>query len=98
MNLLILSSSTGGGHEMRANALKSWWTEEKGQARILRPLENGFKLYRWGTSLYNTIQKNLPLFHYLYFYFLEYASLHRGPRRIIGSKSLLNDAKTAHPG
>ena len=97
MNLLILSSSTGGGHEMRANALKSWWTEEKGQARILRPLENGFKLYRWGTSLYNTIQKNLPLFHYLYFYFLEYASLHRGPRRIIGSKSLLNDAKNFSP-
>ena len=62
MNLLILSSSTGGGHEMRANALKSWWTEEKGQARILRPLENGFKLYRWGTSLYNTIQKIFPFF------------------------------------
>ena len=58
----------------------------KGKARILRPLENGFKLYRLGTSLYNAIQKNLPLFHYLYFYFLEYASLHRGARRIIGSK------------
>ena len=97
MNLLILSSSTGGGHEMRANALKSWWGEEKGKARILRPLENGFKLYRLGTSLYNAIQKNLPLFHYLYFYFLEYASLHRGPRRIFGSQRLLGEVRDFSP-
>jgi processive 1,2-diacylglycerol beta-glucosyltransferase len=97
MNLLILSSSTGGGHEMRANALKSWWTEGKGEARILRPLEDGFKLYRWGSSFYNLIQRNFPLFHYLYFYFLEYASLHRGPRRIIGSKKFLRDAKDFSP-
>ena len=41
--------------------------------------------------------KKSSLFHYLYFYFLEYASLHRGPRRIIGSKSLLNDAKNFSP-
>ena len=97
MNLLILSSSTGGGHEMRANALKSWWTEGKGTVRILRPLESGFKFYRWGSSFYNLIQKNLPLFHYLYFYFLEYASLHRGPRRIIGAKNLLNKVKDFSP-
>ena len=97
MKLLILSSSTGGGHEMRANALKSWWTEGKGEARILRPLEDGFKLYRWGSSFYNLIQKNLPLFHYLYFYFLEYASLHRGPRRILGSKKLLSEVKDFSP-
>ncbi|MDC0156627.1 UDP-N-acetylglucosamine--LPS N-acetylglucosamine transferase [Verrucomicrobia bacterium] len=85
MKLLILSSSTGGGHDMRANALRSWWTEGRGEARIMHPLENGFALYRLGSGLYNFIQRKLPLFHYLYFYFLEYASMHRGTRRIISS-------------
>ena len=46
---------------MRANALKSWWSEGKGVARIMHPLENGFALYRWGSGLYNFIQRKLPL-------------------------------------
>ena len=70
---------------MRANALSSWWSEGRGEARIMHPLENGFALYRLGSGLYNFIQRKLPLFHYLYFYFLEYASMHRGTRRIISS-------------
>tara|TARA_Y100001934_G_scaffold71556_1_gene89016 strand:- start:4825 stop:5931 length:1107 start_codon:yes stop_codon:yes gene_type:complete len=83
MNLLILSSSTGGGHDMRAAALSAWWSESGGETRTLRPLENGFPLYRWGSAFYNLIQRKLPLFHYLYFHFLEWASLHRGHRRIL---------------
>ena len=97
MNLLILSSSTGGGHDMRANALKSWWTEGKGEARIMHPLENGFALYRWGSGLYNFIQKKLPLFHYFYFHFLEYASIHRGARRIIASGKFSSEVREFSP-
>ena len=97
MNLLILSSSTGGGHDMRANALKSWWTEGKGEARIMHPLESGFVLYRWGSGLYNFIQRKLPLFHYLYFYFLEYASIHRGARRIIASGRFSREVRDFDP-
>ena len=98
MNLLILSSSTGGGHDMRANALKSWWSEGNGEARIMHPLENGFALYRWGSGLYNFIQRKLPLFHYLYFHFLEYASIHRGARRIIASGEFSREVREFSPG
>ena len=97
MKLLILSSSTGGGHEMRANALKSWWEEEGGKARIIRPLEDGFIFYRWGSNFYNLIQKKLPLFHYAYFHFLEHASLHRGSRRIFSPHSFTKEVKDFSP-
>jgi processive 1,2-diacylglycerol beta-glucosyltransferase len=97
MNLLILSSSTGGGHDMRANALKSWWAEGKGEAHVMHPLENGFTLYRWGSGFYNFIQRKLPLFHYLYFYFLEYASIHRGARRIIASGNFSRQVRGFDP-
>lgn len=97
MNLLILSSSTGGGHDMRANALKSWWTDGQREARILHPLENGFALYRFGSGLYNFIQKKLPVFHYVYFHFLEYASMHRGARRIIASKKFSSEVREFDP-
>lgn len=97
MKLLILSSSTGGGHDMRANALMSSWTEGRGEARIMHPLENGFALYRLGSGLYNFIQRKVPLFHYLYFYFLEYASIHRGPGRIISSAKFSKEVSVFSP-
>ena len=72
MKLLILSASTGGGHDMRAFALQSWWEKEEGrQAVVTRPLESGSIFYRFGTELYNVIQKKAPWLHTFYFSFLE---------------------------
>ena len=70
MNLLILSSSTGGGHDMRAFALKEWWTSKGYDAEVFHPLEQTSSLYRFGTNLYNFIQKRVPWCHSLYFKFL----------------------------
>ena len=91
MNLLILSSSTGGGHNMRAYALKYWWEKQGGRAKVSHPLESSFALYRMGSNFYNLIQKYFPAFHYFYFNFLEIASLHRNKSLILGKKSWFDE-------
>ena len=48
MKLLIMSSSTGGGHDMRANALAELWSQEGGAVRICRPMEDGTFVYGLG--------------------------------------------------
>jgi processive 1,2-diacylglycerol beta-glucosyltransferase len=85
MNLLILSSSTGGGHNMRAYALKDWWKANGGTAMVSQPLESTFKLYKYGSDFYNFIQRRCPRFHLFYFFFLEFANLHRKKEMICGS-------------
>ena len=76
MKVLILTSSTGGGHDMRANSLKAWSQTEAGIAANLdvsihQTLESTHTLYRFGVNLYNFIQKTYPLAHHLYFQYLE---------------------------
>ena len=86
MKLLVLSASTGGGHDMRAYALLDWWMGQGGDGEVYHPLENTFWGYQAGCQLYNIIQKKFPFLHYGYFHFLEYASMHRSSSRIIGAK------------
>ena len=71
MSILVLSSKTGGGHEMRANALLHFGDLLSTKTYIYRPLENGSNFYNFGTNLYNFIQKTYPGAHALYFKFLE---------------------------
>ncbi len=97
MNLLILSSSTGGGHNMRANALKYWWEKEGGSALVSLPLENSSPLYRMGSNFYNSIQKYYPALHFLYFNFLELASLHRNKKLILGTRDWLKSLSGFKP-
>ena len=93
MKILVLTSSTGGGHDARARALQLWAGSEEAkeagleaEVRIERPLEDGSRFYGFGTWLYNGIQKTWPRLHNVYFPFLERASLHRRPGRILGAK------------
>ena len=93
MKILVLTSSTGGGHDARANALQLWAESEEAkevgldaEIRIERPLEDGSRLYRFGTWLYNAIQKTCPRLHNVYFPFLEKANLHRRAENILGAK------------
>jgi processive 1,2-diacylglycerol beta-glucosyltransferase len=97
MKLLILSASTGGGHDMRAFALKDWWMEKGFEAEVFHPLENTFAGYRLGCQLYNLIQKKLPILHYAYFHFLESASIHRDSKKIIGSQKYVQKISTYCP-
>lgn len=89
MKILILTSSTGGGHDMRATSLMDWTQHLSArglglEARIYHPLERGHGLYRFGVGLYNTIQKVQPVLHHVYFNYLEVASMFRLKDRILG--------------
>ena len=70
LKILVLTSSTGGGHDSRALALRLWAESDEAKSagleaevRIERPLENGSRLYGFGTWLYNAIQKTCPALH-----------------------------------
>ncbi len=71
---------------MRAFALKHWWKELGLVAEVYHPLESASALYRFGTELYNFIQKKAPWAHQYYFWFLEHANLHRGTKTLIGKR------------
>ena len=96
-NLLILSSSTGGGHNMRANALKQWWEDYGGNAIVTQPLETTSNLYKFGSNFYNFIQRFYPALHLFYFHFLEIASFHRNKKNIIGAGPWLKEIKDFNP-
>jgi processive 1,2-diacylglycerol beta-glucosyltransferase len=97
-SILIVTASTGGGHDMRANALSRWvecltdWN-----AKIYRPLEQGHGLYRLGVDTYNWIQRNAPRLHHGYFGFLELAGLHRNPKRILNAERFLAAVEAFNP-
>ncbi|MCS7063318.1 MAG: hypothetical protein NZM04_04620 [Methylacidiphilales bacterium] len=90
--VLILTSSTGGGHNARAYALQSWIKQIHPDAEIMiyKVLEQTHPLYAFGVSLYNTIQRRAPILHQIYFHFLEIAALHRSPAALIGKKRFLS--------
>jgi processive 1,2-diacylglycerol beta-glucosyltransferase len=87
--LLILSSSTGGGHDMRAQALRDWVALDPSQhweVRQHQALETAHGFYRFGVWFYNFIQRHAPFLHHLYFHELELLSLFRHPRWIMGGQ------------
>ena len=87
MRWLVLTSSTGTGHNMRAEALRLWVERECGsdvELRIHQTLETTHPLYRFGVGLYNTIQRRAPRLHHIYFNYLELAGMHRHGERILG--------------
>ncbi len=93
MKLLILTSSTGSGHNMRANALSLWAERERNHSwdvTIHAPLEQTHRLYEVGVETYNVIQRNAPWAHHLYFNYLELAAMHRNPERILGAEAFIN--------
>lgn len=78
--ILILSSSTGGGHDMRADALSQWLNKlHDGKVLVERwqILEESSAIDRLGVWLYNQIQRFFPLAHHFYFNCLELLGLHR---------------------
>jgi processive 1,2-diacylglycerol beta-glucosyltransferase len=87
MRWLLLTSSTGTGHNMRADSLTRWAQATLGNAVELRThhaLEDTHRVYRFGVGLYNVIQRRAPWFHHVYFNYLELAGMHRRGSRILG--------------
>ncbi|HNX04064.1 MAG TPA: glycosyltransferase [Opitutales bacterium] len=82
--ILILTSSTGGGHDSRAYSLQTWLEKAGAEARVEHLLENSSWLPRFGVWVYNTIQKCAPGLHNLYWYIAEGFARAQGARLSFG--------------
>lgn len=71
--VLVLSSSTGSGHDMRAKAFAEWVQQLNPaiEVKIEQIIENGSLLGRFGVWLYNCIHRFAPALHNVYFFIVE---------------------------
>lgn len=87
MRVLILSSSTGGGHNMRGRSFIEWSQLERPRrfdVRLHKALENTNEFLAFGVRAYNWIQRTYPALHNVYFSFLEVAAPCNHPAKIFG--------------
>ncbi|MBI2515730.1 MAG: glycosyltransferase [Opitutae bacterium] len=78
VRILVLTSSTGAGHDARAQAFAEWCFElyrHDVDVRIEQMLEKSSRMFGWGVSFYNWIQKKSPWMHKAFFLFVELLSL-----------------------
>ena len=74
LRILVLTSSTGGGHDARAAAFVRWIKRLYGwsiDVRVESMLEDSSALNRFGVRLYNFIQKHAPWLHHPYYLAIE---------------------------
>ncbi|MBN1403197.1 MAG: glycosyltransferase [Opitutales bacterium] len=81
--ILILTSSTGGGHDSRAYSLKEW-LGEAAEVHVEHLLEKSSWLPRFGVWVYNTIQKIHPGLHNIYWFIAEGFARMQGQRLSFG--------------
>jgi processive 1,2-diacylglycerol beta-glucosyltransferase len=75
---LVLTSSTGGGHDARAQAFAEWCFQlyrHEVDVRIEQMLEESSRLYRGGVRFYNWIQCQAPGMHKVFYTIVESLSL-----------------------
>jgi processive 1,2-diacylglycerol beta-glucosyltransferase len=78
VRILVLTSSTGAGHDARAQAFAEWCFElyrHDVDVRIEQMLEKSSGFFRTGVNFYNWIQKKSPWMHQAFFLFVELLSL-----------------------
>ncbi|HSH09503.1 MAG TPA: glycosyltransferase [Oceanipulchritudo sp.] len=82
LRVLVLTSSTGSGHDMRAKAFAKWVDALYGssvEVHIEQIIENSSWLGRFGVWIYNTIHRFCPFLHNIYFFIVEvFISSHSG--------------------
>ncbi len=77
LRILVLTSSTGGGHDARAKAFAQWCFQlyrHEVDVRIEQMLEKSSVINRGGVSLYNTLQRSAPWVHNLFYAIVEILS------------------------
>ncbi len=82
--ILILTSSTGGGHDSRAYSLAQWLEAAGACVRVEHLLENSSWLPRFGVWVYNTIQRTAPTLHNVYWFIAEGFARMQGERLSFG--------------
>jgi processive 1,2-diacylglycerol beta-glucosyltransferase len=78
IRILVLTSSTGGGHDARAQAFAEWCFQlyrHKVDVRIEQMLEKSSVINRSGVNFYNWIQRTMPALHTAFYTFVEFLSL-----------------------
>ena len=78
LRILVLTSSTGGGHDARAEAFAEWCFQlyrHDVDVRIEHMLERSSVVHRSGVRFYNTIQRTAPWVHTLFYAAVELLSL-----------------------
>jgi processive 1,2-diacylglycerol beta-glucosyltransferase len=78
VRILVLTSSTGGGHDARAEAFAEWCFElyrHDVDVRIEQMLEKSSFINRLGVNFYNHIQASAPWIHKLFYAVVELQSL-----------------------
>jgi processive 1,2-diacylglycerol beta-glucosyltransferase len=77
LRILVLTSSTGGGHDARAEAFAEWCFQlyrHDVDVRIEQMLEKSSVINRAGVNLYNRIQRKAPWIHKLFYALVEMLS------------------------
>src|SRR5829696_2115474 len=77
LRILVLTSSTGGGHDARAEAFAEWCFQlyrHEVDVRIEQMLEKSSVINRTGVNLYNRIQRTAPWIHKLFYALVELLS------------------------
>lgn len=74
LRILVLTSSTGGGHDARAEAFAEWCFQlyrHDVDVRIEQMLEKSSVVNRTGVQLYNRIQRSAPWVHKVFYAVVE---------------------------
>jgi processive 1,2-diacylglycerol beta-glucosyltransferase len=77
LRILVLTSSTGGGHDARAEAFAEWCFQlyhHDVDVRIEQMLERSSVVNRTGVRLYNRIQRSAPWVHKVFYAVVEVLS------------------------
>ncbi len=77
LRILVLTSSTGGGHDARAEAFAEWCFQlyrHDVDVRIEQMLEKSSVVNRTGVRLYNRIQRSAPWVHKVFYAVVELLS------------------------
>ena len=100
IRILVLTSSTGGGHDARAEAFAEWCFQlyrHDMDVRIEQMLEKSSAVNRTGVNLYNRIQRSAPWVHKLFYAVIEVLSWLNSSDVTFGSGYYLKVLKDYQP-
>jgi len=100
VRILVLTSSTGGGHDARAEAFAEWCFQlyrHEVDVRIEQMLEKSSVINRSGVNLYNWIQRHAPWLHQVFFAIVELLSYLNRRRVMLGAGYYLDVLREYQP-
>ena len=100
LRILVLTSSTGGGHDARAEAFAEWCFQlyrHEVEVRIEQMLEKSSIVNRTGVRLYNRIQRSAPWVHKVFYAVVEVLSVLNRQRVTFGERYYLEVLRSFRP-